>query len=127
MVPLKAALYSGIALAALFSLPVLCDDPINPSFPYGTEKVRGVNLGGWLVLEVRPAPSRPPAPSRCRPCARLQPWITPSLFDDTGNPDIVDEWTFGALQDRDAAERALRRHWDAWITEADFGAIAAAG
>lgn len=23
------------------------------SFAYGTEKVRGVNLGGWLVLEVR--------------------------------------------------------------------------
>lgn len=21
-------------------------------FPYGDEKVRGVNLGGWLVLEV---------------------------------------------------------------------------
>lgn len=25
---------------------------INPGFPYGSEKVRGVNLGGWLVLEV---------------------------------------------------------------------------
>lgn len=24
-----------------------------PAFPYGTEKVRGVNVGGWLVLEVR--------------------------------------------------------------------------
>lgn len=23
-----------------------------PSFPYGSQKVRGVNLGGWLVLEV---------------------------------------------------------------------------
>lgn len=23
-------------------------------FPYGSEKVRGVNLGGWLVLEVSP-------------------------------------------------------------------------
>lgn len=22
------------------------------SFPYGSQKVRGVNLGGWLVLEV---------------------------------------------------------------------------
>ena len=21
-------------------------------FPYGSEKIRGVNLGGWLVLEV---------------------------------------------------------------------------
>lgn len=25
----------------------------SPGFPYGSEKVRGVNLGGWLVLEVR--------------------------------------------------------------------------
>ena len=25
----------------------------SPSFSYGTEPVRGVNLGGWLVLEVR--------------------------------------------------------------------------
>ena len=23
-----------------------------PGFPYGTQKVRGVNLGGWLILEV---------------------------------------------------------------------------
>lgn len=23
---------------------------ISPGFPYGSEKVRGVNLGGWLVL-----------------------------------------------------------------------------
>ncbi len=22
-------------------------------FPYGSQKVRGVNIGGWLVLEVR--------------------------------------------------------------------------
>ena len=30
--------------------PVLA---FSPTFPYGSEKVRGVNLGGWLVLEVR--------------------------------------------------------------------------
>lgn len=27
-------------------------NPISPGFPYGSQKVRGVNLGGWLVLEV---------------------------------------------------------------------------
>ncbi|KAI0275226.1 exo-beta-1,3-glucanase [Gloeopeniophorella convolvens] len=80
--------------------------PFTPGFPYGQEKVRGVNLGGWLVLE---------------------PWITPSLFDNTGNPAIVDEWTFGALQDPNQARAALVAHWDSWITEADFGMIAAAG
>ncbi|ESK85926.1 glycoside hydrolase family 5 protein [Moniliophthora roreri MCA 2997] len=80
--------------------------PINPGFPYGSQKVRGVNIGGWLVLES---------------------WITPSLFDNTGNPDIIDEFTFGQLQDRQAAEQALKAHWDTFITEADFEAIAAAG
>jgi glucan 1,3-beta-glucosidase len=24
----------------------------SPGFPYGSQPVRGVNLGGWLVLEV---------------------------------------------------------------------------
>jgi len=57
----------------------------------------------------------------------LEPWITPSLFDNTGNPNIVDEWTFGQLQDRTVAKHTLTAHWDAWIKEADFAAIAAAG
>jgi len=25
----------------------------SPGFPYGAQKVRGVNLGGWLLTEVR--------------------------------------------------------------------------
>jgi hypothetical protein len=32
--------------------PTPLDSSINPAFPYGSSKVRGVNLGGWLVLEV---------------------------------------------------------------------------
>ncbi|KAI0695614.1 exo-beta-1,3-glucanase [Cytidiella melzeri] len=85
---------------------VWADTPISPGFPYGSQKVRGVNLGGWLVLE---------------------PWITPSLFDNTGNTNIVDEWTFGQLQDRNTALNALTQHWNTWITESDLAAIAAAG
>ncbi|KZP25281.1 glycoside hydrolase family 5 protein [Athelia psychrophila] len=77
-----------------------------PGFPYGSQKVRGVNLGGWLVLE---------------------PWITPSLFDTTGNTAIVDEWTFGQKQSKATATSALQAHWNTWITESDFAAIAAAG
>jgi len=81
-------------------------DPFNPSFPYGSEPVRGVNLGGWLVIE---------------------PWITPSLFDATGNPAIVDEWTFGQYQNPSDAQATLVQHWDTWITEDDFKEIANAG
>lgn len=29
-----------------------CAFSFTPGFPYGSQKVRGVNLGGWLVLEV---------------------------------------------------------------------------
>ncbi|KAJ6520131.1 glycoside hydrolase family 5 protein [Mycena sanguinolenta] len=78
----------------------------SPGFPYGSQKVRGVNLGGWLVLE---------------------PWITPSLFSNTDNNNIVDEWTFGSLQSKATATAALAAHWNTWITESDFAAIAAAG
>ena len=39
-----------------------------PTFAFGNEKVRGVNLGGWFVLE---------------------PWITPSIFESQPD-DVVD-------------------------------------
>ncbi len=100
-----------LALLSLFALPSFiiparADNPINPGFPYGSEKVRGVNLGGWLVLE---------------------PWITPSIFDNTGNDNIVDEWTFGQLQNYDTALSVLTNHWETFYTETDFANIAAAG
>jgi len=42
-------------LRLLASLGVLSLIPavLSFGFPYGSEKVRGVNLGGWLVLEVQ--------------------------------------------------------------------------
>jgi aryl-phospho-beta-D-glucosidase BglC (GH1 family) len=83
-----------------------CAFSFTPGFPYGSQKVRGVNLGGWLVLE---------------------PWITPSVFDNTGNNAIIDEWTFGQYQDHNTALSALQNHWNTWITESDFVAIANAG
>jgi glucan 1,3-beta-glucosidase len=57
------------------------------------EQLRGVNLGGWLVLER---------------------WMTPSLFDGT---DAADEFTF--MQTPGAAEK-LERHRTTFITEKDF-------
>ncbi|KAL9934915.1 hypothetical protein V8E36_005991 [Tilletia maclaganii] len=67
------------------------------AFNFGTNKVRGVNIGGWLVTE---------------------PFITPSLYAATGDDRVVDEWTFG-LYVPDAATR-LQNHWATWITEDDF-------
>ncbi|KAK6420281.1 hypothetical protein LTR95_016960, partial [Oleoguttula sp. CCFEE 5521] len=72
-------------------------------FGFGSEKVRGVNLGGWLVLE---------------------PWITPSIFEAT--PDnVVDEYTYGAQYGWDTDR--LRDHWNTWITEDDFAEMKSAG
>jgi len=64
--------------------------------------LRGVNLGGWLVLE---------------------PWITPSLFKDTSAPD---EFTYC---DEASPERfhKLKEHHKTWITKNDFEWIAAQG
>lgn len=42
------ALVAFLALATV--LPGLF--ALDYGFPYGKEKVRGVNLGGWLVIEV---------------------------------------------------------------------------
>ena len=41
-------------LAALCLLVPPSVFAISPGFPYGSQTVRGVNLGGWLVLEVCP-------------------------------------------------------------------------
>lgn len=38
-----------LAAACIFSSAAFA---FSPSFPYGSTKVRGVSLGGWLVLEV---------------------------------------------------------------------------
>jgi glucan 1,3-beta-glucosidase len=99
---------------------------ISPGFPYGAKKVRGVNLGGWLVLEAR-ITSSSYVPTRLILSLITQPWITPSIFDDTGDSRIIDEWTFCQYQSREAAKNKLIQHWNTFITEADFAAIAAAG
>ncbi|KAK4995410.1 hypothetical protein LTR28_000533, partial [Elasticomyces elasticus] len=79
------------------------DDPLK--FNYNGEKVRGVNLGGWFVLE---------------------PWITPSIFEAT--PDnVVDEYTLCQTLGKSEALNRLSKHWNTWITQDDFNQIAAAG
>ncbi|KAG6889978.1 hypothetical protein C0995_012938 [Termitomyces sp. Mi166 len=97
--------FRGVLLLGLSIVSVSLAS-VNPGFNYGSAKVRGVNLGGWLVLE---------------------PWITPSIFDNTGDSRIIDEYTFGQYQDHAKALSTLQAHWDSWITESDFQAISAAG
>lgn len=74
-------------------------------FDFNNEKVRGVNLGGWLLTE---------------------PWITPSLYDAA--PDAaVDEWTYCETLGAEECKARLKQHWETFITQDDFEQIAQAG
>ncbi len=65
-------------------------------------RLRGVNLGGWLVLEK---------------------WMTPSLFDALA---ATDETTWCAELGREAPAR-LRAHWQSFITREDFAWLGGVG
>ena len=67
-----------------------------------SRRLRGVNLGGWLVLEK---------------------WMTPSLFAGLA---ATDETSWCTELGADAPKR-LRTHWDSWITQADFQWLADRG
>jgi len=77
------------------------------TFNYNDDKVRGVNLGGWFVLE---------------------PWITPSIFAPWANGGgVVDEYTFTQTLGKQEAQNRLNIHWDTWITQEDMNEIASMG
>ncbi|KAG0292662.1 hypothetical protein BGZ98_002504 [Dissophora globulifera] len=61
--------------------------------------MRGVNLGGWLVLE---------------------PFITPSLFDPYIASGAVDEWTLCTILGPKTAATVLEQHYASWVTEDTF-------
>ncbi|KAJ1452410.1 glycoside hydrolase superfamily [Pelagophyceae sp. CCMP2097] len=77
--------------------------------PQRSLKIRGVNLGGWLVLEK---------------------WIKPSLFADweaLGPAAPQDQWTYCENLGRPECKRRLLEHWDSWVTETTFDSLSAAG
>jgi glucan 1,3-beta-glucosidase len=131
------------ATAAVFTTTVLADSPIHPNFDYNNQKVRGVNLGGWLVLEVCAildicgcailmlAASRGSRPACLKPLGTLpsstSAWSSPVLCERMKSHIATHRYTFGKYQSKSQAQSALKAHWDSWITESDFAAIAAAG
>lgn len=79
---------------------------LNKKFPYGSQPIRGVNLGGWLSIE---------------------PFITPSFFAKYPLTDgVVDEWTLSQKLGPSAAS-TIEQHYTTFIQEDDFSEIAAAG
>merc|ERR1712195_463349 len=83
----------------------------------GGAPIRGVNLGGWLVME---------------------PWITPMLFEMAnegvpraadGSMQIVDEWTWHntSLVGTHNRTELLLEHWTSWVMKEHMVAIKDAG
>jgi glucan 1,3-beta-glucosidase len=66
-------------------------------------KIRGVNLGGWLVLEK---------------------WIKPSLF---AGQTAEDEYTLCQALGKEKASALLQKHRETWITADDFKWLASHG
>ena len=66
-------------------------------------KIRGVNLGNWLVLEK---------------------WMSPSLFDGT---TAEDEYYLPMQLDRSVYEARIKQHRSEYITERDFVTMRAIG
>ncbi|KAF9305945.1 hypothetical protein BGZ91_008663, partial [Linnemannia elongata] len=82
--------------------------PLNEPFDYATGKMkmRGVNLGGWLVLE---------------------PFISPSLFEPYIKQGIIDEWTLCKLLGPEKAKAHLEAHYSSWVTEDTFSRLQGMG
>ncbi|KAJ5221395.1 uncharacterized protein N7469_010282 [Penicillium citrinum] len=80
--------------------------PLNEKFPYGSQPIRGVNIGGWLSIE---------------------PFIVPSLFSGYSSSDgIIDEWTLTKKLGSSAAD-TIEKHYANFLSESDYAEIQEAG
>lgn len=80
---------------------------LNKEFNYGTVPFRGVNIGGWLILE---------------------PFITPSFFSKYDPKfGIVDEWTLCEYLGPSEAAKTMENHYATFVTEDTFKEIRDAG
>lgn len=102
------AMKFSLSLASLVTVAMGLSIPHKRStlWDYQNDKIQGVNLGGWFVLEA---------------------YITPSLFKTFGNNIPVDEYHFTKQLGKDSALKTLEKHWLTWYTEDDFKAIKKAG
>ncbi|RDB21561.1 putative glucan 1,3-beta-glucosidase D [Hypsizygus marmoreus] len=91
---------------------------LNETFKYGTDKIRGVNIGGWLNTE---------PVSLLFTCPH-----SPALFEQylSNAEPAVDEWTLSLAMRADTARGGIKQledHYKTFITEKDFAEIAGAG
>ncbi|KAK9459728.1 glycoside hydrolase [Lipomyces oligophaga] len=79
---------------------------LDEAFNYTENPIRGVNLGGWLIIE---------------------PFITPSYFEKYSlSEGIVDEYSLSEKLGDDL-QNVIEKHYATWITEKTFSDIRAAG
>ncbi|KAF9479381.1 ectomycorrhiza-upregulated exo-beta-1,3-glucanase GH5 [Pholiota conissans] len=82
--------------------------PLNQTWDFAANRIYGVNLGGWFVLE---------------------PFITPALYQKY--PGAIDEWTLSTLMAADTSAGGgisqIEDHYKTFITEQDIAQIAGAG
>merc|ERR1711892_1161112 len=100
----------SISLMFIFFL-FLSAEATNQTGACNDGKIRGVNAGGWLLLE---------------------PWVTPKFFEsldanDGNQQRIVDEYTMAQYVSPDDYREKMKNHWDTFITLADFQRVAQAG
>ncbi|KAF9379561.1 hypothetical protein CPC16_010695 [Podila verticillata] len=94
-----AALAAKVRSSVPVSSSIRCNaytPPLDQPFLYGQQPIRGVNLGGWLVLE---------------------PFITPSVFEPYIDQGVVDEYTLSKLLGPEEARAHLEKHYASWVTE----------
>ncbi|EPX71045.1 glucan 1,3-beta-glucosidase I/II [Schizosaccharomyces octosporus yFS286] len=92
----------------LHSVSALVMKRNNPVFDYTTEKIRGVNIGGWLLIEN---------------------WLNADLFNQFNgmNNAPSDEWGFCQTLGKSEAYRQLSNHWSTFFTADEFARIASWG
>ncbi|TKX18333.1 cellulase-like protein 10 [Elsinoe australis] len=81
--------------------------PLNEKWDYGKMPIRGINVGGWLVME---------------------PLITPSFFSKFKTSDgVVDEYSLAAKMAPGTVKNTFETHYSSFLTEQDFKEIQDAG
>ncbi|POW03680.1 hypothetical protein PSHT_11572 [Puccinia striiformis] len=76
-----------------------------PKWDFDVNKIVGINLGNWLILER---------------------WMVEDWFVEKAGPNSWDEWSFTIAQGDNAA-KLLDEHWSTWVTEADVEKLYQAG
>ncbi|OAV97192.1 hypothetical protein PTTG_05391 [Puccinia triticina 1-1 BBBD Race 1] len=76
-----------------------------PKWDFDVNKIVGINLGNWLILER---------------------WMAEDWFVQNAGPNSWDEWSF-TIAKGDKAAQTLEEHWATWVTEDDIEKLYQAG